>query len=123
MMKTYPLSSDDGALFAFELDNAYISRNEIARLLKVSQYVTDVELQGYFGSPDDIRVGFTYAGERFVVWEPFGDNSRYWIGPKEPEHSRADVNDLKRIFDAYQPPFFRRLIGDLVTFKLSRRAR
>jgi len=26
---------------------------------------------------------FEVDSEAFVAWEPFGDNSRYWIGPKD----------------------------------------
>lgn len=24
---------------------------------------------------------FLIDGEKFIAWEPYGDNSRYWIGP------------------------------------------
>jgi hypothetical protein len=24
---------------------------------------------------------FELGGDQFLVWEPFGDNSRYWVGP------------------------------------------
>ena len=27
---------------------------------------------------------FEVEGMKFVVWEPYGDNSRYWIGPQPP---------------------------------------
>jgi hypothetical protein len=27
---------------------------------------------------------FEVEGQRFVIEEPYGDNSRYWIGPEPP---------------------------------------
>ncbi|MBL6752172.1 MAG: hypothetical protein ISP90_16755 [Nevskia sp.] len=30
----------------------------------------------------DDRLMFMLAGEQWVVHEPWGDNSRYWVGPK-----------------------------------------
>ena len=37
-----------------------------------------------------------FKGESFDVWEPFGDNSRYWIGPSdEPQRRRESIDDLE----------------------------
>ena len=96
-------------------DSAYISRGEAARLIQSHELVTHVEFRSRFGPSDDIRVRFTYAGKSFVVWEPYGDNSRYWVGPEELEQPLIDIRDLQKIFDAYRPSMFRRLIGSLVT--------
>jgi hypothetical protein len=30
---------------------------------------------------DENRAYLVFHGVPFVVWEPWGDNSRYWIGP------------------------------------------
>jgi hypothetical protein len=45
-------------------------------------------------SSDD-RFAFSYLGRGCVVHEPFGDNSRYWIGPveKEPPIDMTPVRD------------------------------
>jgi hypothetical protein len=32
---------------------------------------------------DEVFCEFELNHERFNVWEPFGDNSRYWIGPSD----------------------------------------
>lgn len=117
-MKTYAILNANSDLIAFELDIAYISRKEIAGLVKTSPRVTDVDVQARFGSPDDIRVRFAWAGERFMVWEPYGDNSRYWIGPEDSEHPSPNVKALKEIFDLYQPSFLKRLLGDLMTLQM-----
>lgn len=114
-MKTYPLLSDGGIPFSFEIENAYISRREAARLIQSHELVTNVKLRSRFGSSDDIRVRFNYAGENFVVWEPYGDNSRYWVGPEELKQPLIDISDLKKVFDAYRPSMLRHLIGNLVS--------
>ncbi|MBI2839379.1 MAG: hypothetical protein HYX75_13770 [Acidobacteria bacterium] len=28
---------------------------------------------------------FEIDRQRFIVWEPWGDSNRYWVGPKPPE--------------------------------------
>lgn len=67
----------------------------------------------------EFRLRFCYSGDYFVVAEPFGDNSRYWIGPEEsPSHDTArKVRALEGIFQSYTPPFLLKALGDLVTFK------
>jgi hypothetical protein len=49
---------------------------------------------------DEHRFTFTYGGRACVVWEPWGDNSRYWIGPAEmePPVDMGPINDAFRKF-------------------------
>lgn len=119
-MKTFPLAKESGHAFAFEIENAYVSRRMIAQLLRRAEGVTEVHLRGRFGSSDETRVDFKYLGYDYVVWEPFGDNSRYLIGPKE-EGVETDVLGLEAIFKRYQPSPYRALLGDLLTLRLFRR--
>ncbi len=120
-MRTYPIYSTDRILFAFEIDHVYVSRRNTAKLLKSSALVADVNLRGHFGSSDDVRVKFNYLGRDFILLEPYGDNSRYWIGPEEPGDSLIDVADLKEIFDAHRPSPLRSIIGDIANLKIFRR--
>ena len=41
---------------------------------------------------------FECGGETCVVHEPFGDNSRYWIGPAFPERSAIDMRPIQQAF-------------------------
>lgn len=121
-METFPFVSKTGQrTTAFEIENAYVSRRTIVRLLKQANGITDVHLGGRFGSPNDVRITFKYLDRDYIVWEPFGDNSRYWIGPKNSEESMADASELENIFERYKPPFYRALLGDLLTLRLFKR--
>jgi hypothetical protein len=79
-----------------------------------------------FAKSRDIHVEFKYMGQAYIVWEPFGDNSRYWIGPADMVAGTEDVpdiqspSDLVRLEDAfkrYHPPFHRAFLGEIVTLR------
>jgi hypothetical protein len=76
-MKIYKLNLDDGQCVAFEVENAYIRPRTIAKLVATIAGVTEVRVCWPFGPSDDCPVAFKYQAKDFVVWEPFGDNSRY----------------------------------------------
>jgi len=117
-MKTYPIAKEDAPLFAFEIDHVYLSRRAIVRLLNTVEGVTEVQLGGRFGSSDDIRIEFKCHGHDYVVMEPFGDNSRYWIGPgggKDDVAAAANIGRIQSAFEGYKPPLVVKLLGDLVS--------
>lgn len=118
-METYPIHDEDNNLVAFEIENAYVRPARIAEFLSADGGVADIRLRRIFSGDDELRLTFRYSGIPFVVAEPFGDSSRYWVGP-EGELSKDLSNHLgklEEIFKAYQPSFPVRLIGDLVTLK------
>jgi hypothetical protein len=119
-MRTFPLINE-GRTHAFEIENVYVSRRTVAKLLRQTEGITDVHLRGRFGSSDDVRVAFKYLGSDYIVWEPYGDNSRYWIGPAELGPQNADVLRLEAIFQGYQPWLLRSLVGDVLTLNLFKR--
>ena len=44
-------------------------------------------------------ISFTYADVRCLVCEPFGDNSRYWIGPSsDVDFGMSDLRELQKAF-------------------------
>lgn len=126
-MKTYPVLNDKkGRTPIFQIENAYIGPAAVARLLAVIEGVTEVQSRKMFAKSTDVHVSFKYMGQPFIVWEPFGDNSRYWIGPADMVAGAEDVpdiqspSDLARLEDAfkrYHPPFIRAFLGDLVTLR------
>lgn len=115
-METYVLKAKDGKPYAFEIENVYIGPKKIAELLQKSEDVTDVKLRKAFSSSSDIHVEFKFQEKEFMVWESFGDSSRYWIGPKD-EKDEVDISDLESEFLEYEVPPIRKVIGDLFSLK------
>lgn len=113
-MKIFPISSDDGRCFAFEIENVYIAPRQIAQLLQGVHGVADIRMRKLFAS-SDTHVSFKYNGRDFVVWEPYGDNSRYWIGPKDENDHTMDVSMLKTSFAEYVPSLPKKILGDIIT--------
>ena len=94
VVRTYPLFREDGSLFAFEVTSTWLSFRSIFRVLRSVEGVAGVK-RNYF---NEDRASFTYGGEPWVVNEPFGDNSRYWIGPQRGVHSELEVAPVHEAF-------------------------
>lgn len=121
-MKTYPVLAKDGSKSAaFEVENAYIGLRTISRLLGQVAGVTEVRPRQLFSGADDVHVEFKYMGTPFIVWEPYGDSSRYWIGPKEGTEASSECAALERVFSGYRPPLYRSIIGDVLTLRFMKR--
>ena len=117
-MKTYPILSKDGSrTFAFEVDNIYIAPAAAAHLLAEVDGVTDVALRKMFSKSSDIHVEFKFLGQPYIVWEPYGDNSRYWIGPNEEVSDVRDITAVEAAFKRYRPLPHRALLGEVLTFR------
>ena len=117
-MITYPIVQEGAPPIAFEGDHVYLSRRTIVRLLTTVEGVTEVHLGGRFGSSDDIRIEFKCQGHEYIVMEPFGDNSRYWIGPKggkDDVPAAANIGKIRNVFERYKPPLPVKLLGDLAS--------
>ena len=93
-MKTYPHIREDGTTSYFEISNAFPwSLGFMRRVLTSVQGVSEFKRV----KSDDDRFAFVYLGRRCVVNEPFGDNSRYWIGPVD----NARPIDMTPVRDAF----------------------
>jgi hypothetical protein len=121
-MEVYPLShkGEDDQPIAFEIDNVYIGLGTIASLLKGIEGTTDVRKEGFGGILREIHVRFKYQGYDYVVWEPYGDNSRYWIGPDNPDECKRSIRPIAEAFKRHQPSFFRQLLGDILNLRFPR---
>jgi hypothetical protein len=93
-MRTYPLFREDGSLFAFEITSTWISFHRLFRTLRSVAGVTNLR-RNYF---NEDRASFMYCGERWIVNEQFGDNSRYWVGPERGVHSSLDATAVHEAF-------------------------
>lgn len=97
-MRTYPLHRADGSLFAFEVTSTWVSFHSLFKVLRSVEGVTEVK-RNFF---NEDRASFSYGGERWVVNEPFGDNSRYWIGPERGINSALDARPIHEAFSALE---------------------
>ncbi len=83
-MRTYAIHDKDGHLFAFEV-SSLLGRRVATRIAAsvAGAKVVKTSLRC------DCFCEFQVAGETFAIEEPFGDSSRYWIGPVGAHRSAA----------------------------------
>ena len=113
-MKTYPIKDDKGQLFALEVDMVYCGLRNLVEVIASVDGVTDAAVNGAHASGGDARATFRYMGDNFAVTEPFGDNSRYWVGPVD-NSARRDIAPIEERLRAFQPSALRRIVGGLLT--------
>ena len=116
-MRTFSVIDDRrGRTIAFEIESAYISPSTVAQVLSAVDGVSEVKRRRPFSNWEEIHVRFRFRDAECVVWEPFGDNSRYWIGQQDvPEP--VDLSHIELTFKGYCPSLVRRIFGDIVTFR------
>jgi len=122
-MTTYPIADDAGKHFAFEIENVYLTLSKAAALLRSHDGVSDIQQRRLFRGPMDLHLRFRFRGVPFILWEPYGDSGRYWIGPANEQQAHPDVADLQTTFDRYDPPFLRKALAYLVALKFLAPAR
>ena len=120
-MKTEKIVDKSGTLFAFEVRNDILSLGTISKILFSVDGVTDIKRHRYFGLlnfKSDVRVEFKFNETDFVVVEPFGDNSMFWIGPKDVSHRSDRIRKIEEVFAKYRQPFILKLIADLISLNI-----
>lgn len=114
-MNTYRINDQQGRTFAFEIANVYIAPRKIAALLSEIEGVSNIRVRRLFSSSPDTHVQFTFFEVECIVFEPFGDSSRYWIGPKEEQdYFRVPIEIIEDAFKRYQPPILIKIFGDVL---------
>jgi hypothetical protein len=97
-MRTFPHIREDRTIAYFEISNAFPwSWGFMRRVLTSVQGVSDFKR----ARTNDDRFAFAYLGRNCVVHEPFGDNSRYWIGPVENEPP-IDMSPVRDAFSRFR---------------------
>lgn len=96
---TNPLFDSEGNLIAFEIDNTFVTPR---RVIKVIDSIDEAEIVLKRRALPFRRVGtfceFLLDGTKFLAEEPFGDNSRYWIGPENDDESR----NIEKLYTAFK---------------------
>jgi hypothetical protein len=120
-MDTFPLiRSSTVPPYAFEIENAYVSARRVARILDSISGVANIRVKKPFHR-SEYRVEFDYNQRKFVVWEPFGDNSRFWIGPKDSAALDVDISRIEEAFLAHRPSIVMQLVGNALSLHPFRR--
>ena len=98
LVKTYPIFREDGSMLALEVTSAWLTFRPLLSIMRSVPGVADVRRQ-YF---NEDRIRFVYLGVECVINEPWGDNSRYWIGPKSPDNSSINVAPINSALQNHQ---------------------
>jgi hypothetical protein len=95
-VRVYDVRDKEGRVFAFEIANSFRGRRDVVDVISAipgARVIRSPKFLSLFREEEFCE--FELEGDRFVAWEPFGDNSRYWIGAEPPrwlpqlEHIRA----------------------------------
>jgi hypothetical protein len=94
-MRTYPIHDEAGDMFAFEIANVVVARR-FAALLQSIDGVSDVRPRRRWTGSPDVHIRFRDRDREYIVWEPYGDSSRWWIGPDDDNPAHGSVEGIER---------------------------
>lgn len=116
-MTTYPIRNPAGVMFAVEVENAYVTPSAIGDVIRDVDGVSSVEIRKLFSRKSVTHGSFRFRGGEYMINEPFGDNSRYWIGPRKSESSDTDISMVEEKLRLFRPSRVAKALGDLVTLR------
>lgn len=114
-MRIHPVVERNGEIVAFEIENLLIGQRQLARILGAEKNVAEVKARRPFAREAAPLMRFTFSGESFIVDEPYGDSSRYWVGPEKPATFAGSATALAHAFEAYEPPAWRSALAAILT--------
>lgn len=100
-MRTYDLKDKKGRVFAFEVSNFLLGRQNLCKVILTVPNAKILRKPKRFSS-EETFCEFKVENQRFTAMEPFGDNSRYWIGPKPPKWCKQ-IRKVQKAFAGYNP--------------------
>lgn len=101
-MHTFPIKDEDGTVFAFEIDAPLLGWR-LARRLRAAPGVSDVRPRRWWVGSPDVHIRFRYRGREYVVVEPHGDSSRWWVGPDGEKAPHMPLDELERAIARREP--------------------
>jgi hypothetical protein len=97
-MKVFDIRDPQNRIFAFEIDNLGVGRHGVCKVVETIPGATLVRRPKFLSwFREATFCEFVVDGESFVAEEPWGDNSRYWIGPNPPRW----VPQAEKVRDAF----------------------
>lgn len=100
-MKIFDGFNDVGELIYFEVSKVLLSRKRAIKIIKSIPETKDIKEN----LREDVFCYFKLGGREFQIWEPFGDNSRFYVGEEESKYSYQLVA-LKEKFEKHKPNFW-----------------
>lgn len=97
-MTVYEIYNQADQLTAFEVDNTLLGRRGACRIVRSVSGV-HIRKRPVFWSwwREEVFCEFDLGDHTFQIWEPFGDSSRYWIGP-EPVKPTEGIHAICEAF-------------------------
>jgi hypothetical protein len=101
-MKTFDIRDPRGRLVAFEVSNTLLGRRGVCRIVAGIPGVTVLRRpRALSWWREEVFCEFLLGGVRFEIWEPYGDNSRYWIGPAGAEPAVGSTATIVEAREAF----------------------
>lgn len=116
-MRVFECRSEDGQLRGFEVENSLLSRRSVARVVASIPGVRVIRARSAWWGREDF-CEFELNGVRLIAEEPFGDNSRYWIGSIEARHEAEVTLVRDRFLEVERPEWISShlLVGVLLLY-------
>ncbi len=99
-MRVHDLRDVEGRPFGFEVSNIMLGRRGVRRVVL---RIPNARILSFRRWAEEF-CEFELEGTKFVVWEPWNDNSRYWIGSKPPVPT-AELLKVREAFERARPVF------------------
>jgi hypothetical protein len=97
-MKIYELKDERGRTFAFEVAVPLGGRRRVCSIVRRIQGVKITKAPRFLSwFREETFCEFELGQVKFQAQEPFGDNSRYWIGPEDAVW-HPEIDTLIRAF-------------------------
>ena len=116
-MNTVILAIDQGKIYSFSFENAYVTLGITRNILMNNPEISNIKLFRWSLTSGDKRITFRFRDIDYVIYEPFGDNSDYFVEPVDSKLGEVDLTDIQLLFEEYKPPILLKLVGDIISLK------
>ena len=99
-MRVRDLPNSEGKTNAFEVSNLLLTRSRACKVAGAIAGAKIMKRSRLFRDTDEFCI-FTIGPDEFAIEEPFGDNSRYWIGTKDGKSSQS-LPLVRRAFEEHK---------------------
>ena len=99
-MRVRDLPNSEGKTNAFEVRNLLLTRSRACKVAEGIPGAKVMRRSRLFRDTDEFCI-FTIGPDEFAIEEPFGDNSRYWIGTKDGKPSQS-LPLVRRAFEDHK---------------------